>query len=223
MKSLRQIFFNEITLGSDKWEPYFDVYETYFNKFVDKAPIVVEVGVQSGGSLQMWRSYFGPKAQIWGIDIDSEVARLQPNYDSNTRICIGDQADPQFWKSILKQIPEIDIFIDDGGHQMHQQRITFECVFPKISSGGVFLCEDTCSSYMPGYGGGRENCDTFIEYSKKYIELLHTGFLDKELPEDTKLKPFADQIKSMHFYNSMVIFQKKTIEDKEFNRVMVNK
>jgi len=223
MKSLRQIFFNELTLGSDKWEPYFDVYETYFSKFVDKAPVVVEVGVQSGGSLQMWRKYFGPEAQLWGIDVDPAVARLQPNYDSNTHIRIGDQADPQFWQAVLQQMPEIDVFIDDGGHQMHQQRVTFECVFPKIRPGGVFLCEDTHSSYMPWLGGGRDRCDTFIEYAKQYVELLHTGFLDKELPEDAALKPFAQQIYSVHFYNSVVVFQKKAAAEQEFKRVIVNK
>lgn len=220
MQTIKDIFFNQLTLGCDKWEPYFDVYETYFHKFVGKSPVVVEVGVQSGGSLQLWRKYFGEGAQLWGIDIDPNVATLQGNYDSNTHLVIGDQADPQFWNTLLQRVPQIDIFIDDGGHLSHQQRTTFECVFPHLRNGGVFLCEDTHASYMPWLGGGRNNPSTFIEYSKQLVDLLHRQFFEQQ-PEDAALLPLVAQLEAVHFYNSVVVFLKNQLP--EFKRVIVNK
>ena len=58
MTKLRDIFYNDITLNADKWDPYFDVYETHFAQYIGKSPNVVEVGVWKGGSIQMWERYF---------------------------------------------------------------------------------------------------------------------------------------------------------------------
>jgi hypothetical protein len=220
---LKEIFLNDLSLGSDKWAPYFEVYETYFHRFVGRAPVVMEVGVQSGGSLQLWRKYFGPQAKIWGIDVDPEVAKLLPLYDENTNIIIGDQANPLFWDSVFNKIPTVDIFIDDGGHYSYQQRKTFECVFPKLAPGGVFVCEDTHSSYMPWLDGGRDRKDTFIEYAKRYVDHLHSAFFEQTFAEDFEIKQLAEAVKSVHFYNSMVVFQKKQVVEEEFKRILVNK
>lgn len=221
MRDLRHIFFNELTLGSDKWEPYFDVYETYFSKFVDKAPVVVEVGVQSGGSLQLWRKYFGPAAQIWGIDIDAGVTNLQQHYDVDTHILIGDQADPAFWRRELPNIPEIDIFIDDGGHAPAQHRVTFEHVFPRLRHGGVYICEDTHTCYFQHMGTGRGQSNSFMEYAKNLADLLHVQFLEDRRFDDQATLALTQGLRSVHFYNSMIVFLKDKLQT--FNRVIVNK
>lgn len=220
MSRLREIFHNEITLGSDKWDPYFDVYETYFSKFVNKSPVVVEVGVQSGGSLQMWRKYFGADAKIIGIDIDESVLNLVPHYDRNTKLVIGNQESREFWDSFLQECPKIDIFIDDGGHLMNQQIVTFEKVFPHISDGGIFLCEDTHTSYMSHLSGGLNRQGTFIEYAKKITDVLNHKHI--EMPERiSNLLSIKGSLKSVHFYNSIVVFMKD--REQEFKRVIVNK
>ena len=54
----------------------------------------------------------------------------------------GDQADPNFWAKFIKEVPRVDIVIDDGGHKAHQQIATLEAVLPHIRPGGVYLCED---------------------------------------------------------------------------------
>jgi hypothetical protein len=53
-----------------KWHQYFDVYHNHFNRFRGKNITFLEIGVSQGGSLQMWRKYFGPQAKIYGIDIN---------------------------------------------------------------------------------------------------------------------------------------------------------
>lgn len=57
--TLRKIFDKKITWLVDKWSAYFDAFETFFSKYRDQKPVIVEVGVQGGGSMQMWKAYFG--------------------------------------------------------------------------------------------------------------------------------------------------------------------
>ena len=143
MNRLQYIFENNITLKSDKWIHYFEIYEKHFGHLVGKDITLVEVGVSGGGSLQMWRKYFGPNAKIVGIDNDPNCLSHLAHYDSNTSVIIGDQGDTSFWDQVLPSIGPIDIFIDDGGHLYYQQITTFDKVFPVIKENGVFLCEDT--------------------------------------------------------------------------------
>jgi hypothetical protein len=43
---------------------YFDIYDRYFSKYRGKTTQILEIGVQAGGSLQMWKDYFGPEATV---------------------------------------------------------------------------------------------------------------------------------------------------------------
>ena len=131
--------------GIWKWDHYFDLYHRHLARFVDTDAHLVEVGVFSGGSLEMWRSYLGPAARITGIDIAPECRAYE---DDHTKIAIGDQADRSFWAEFRMGNPPIDIVIDDGGHQPEQQRITLEETLPFLRPGGVFICED-----IHGVGG----------------------------------------------------------------------
>ena len=96
--------------------------------------MIVEVGIGHGGSLQMWKNYFGEGAQIHGIDI---VERRFLEEDQIT-IWLGNQSDKDFWKIFFQRIPEVDIFIDDGSHESKDQIITLEEVFSRISKEGVY-------------------------------------------------------------------------------------
>jgi len=58
-----------------KWMHYFDVYHRHFERFRGQPIVLVEFGVSQGGSLQMWRDYFGDQATIYGVDIDERWGR----------------------------------------------------------------------------------------------------------------------------------------------------
>ena len=81
---------------SIKWSNYFGIYEKIFQKFVNKKIIFVEIGIGNGGSLFMWRKFFGKKARIIGIELNPEAKILEKK---GFEIFIGDQADPLFWKN----------------------------------------------------------------------------------------------------------------------------
>ena len=93
MTPLRQIF-RSLDKISDKWDPYFDVYERHLSKFVNQSPHVLEIGVQNGGSIDMWLKWFGGGTRIMGVDVVPECALL--DYPSQVEIVIGYQADPEF-------------------------------------------------------------------------------------------------------------------------------
>lgn len=107
---------------------------------------ILEVGVYSGGSLQMWKEYFGDKARVYGVDIEPMCRRFE---DDQTRILIGDQADKGFWQEVLREVPRLDVVIDDGGHQIDQQIATLESLLPHLQPGGVYICEDVAGEFNP--------------------------------------------------------------------------
>jgi methyltransferase family protein len=134
-------YFERHTTGPGlwKWRHYFDIYHRHFAKFVGREVHVVEIGVYSGGSLGMWRHYFGPACHIYGVDIQPECRAYE---DDTTRIFIGDQGDPAFWRDFVQQVPAVDVVIDDGSHRSDDQIVTLEALLPHIRPGGVYLCED---------------------------------------------------------------------------------
>jgi hypothetical protein len=125
--------------GIFKWRHYFDLYHRYFASFVGREVHIMEVGIYSGGSLKMWKNYFGPLCRVYGVDIEPDCLTYK---DERTEIFIGDQADPSFWAKVKREAPRVDILIDDGGHEPEQQRVTLEEMLPHLSPGGVFVCED---------------------------------------------------------------------------------
>ena len=196
--------FEEVTHSSDKWQPYFEIYERHLSGLNPNH--LVEVGVQKGGSLEMWGNYF-PTTKITGIDIDRECSNLR--YDnSNISVIIGDQGNSDFWDEFLLNKDDIDIFIDDGGHYMNQQILTFEKVFPKLRMGGVYLCEDCHTSYMWHNGGGLLRPRTFIEYSKSLLDIIHFDWTEGKTPEMNNMREITDGLTSIHFYDSVVVFEK---------------
>jgi SAM-dependent methyltransferase len=155
-------YFNAHTEGPGlwKWLHYFDIYHRHFKKFVGREVNVLEVGIYSGGSLGMWREYFGKGCHIYGVDIEPACMTYKRE---GIDVFIGDQSDRDFWKQFRQSVPKIDILIDDGGHAPEQQRITLEEMLPHIQPGGVYLCEDigcTANEFTAFVSGLASNLNT---------------------------------------------------------------
>ncbi|HUR73411.1 MAG TPA: class I SAM-dependent methyltransferase [Sporichthya sp.] len=199
---LAEYFRNNPGRPIDKWMHYFAAYHRHFARFRGKPCIVLEFGVAEGGSLQMWRHYFGEQALIYGVDINPECKKFE---EPGIRIFIGDQEDRDFLARIAAEIGPIDVLIEDGGHTMGQQIATFEVLYPKLSPRGVFLIEDLHTSYWPEFGGGYRNPGTFIEYAKNSIDQLQAWHSrEPELEVDE----FTRTTRSMHVYGSIVVFER---------------
>jgi hypothetical protein len=206
MNPLEYYFLNNTGRLIDKWQHYFDIYDRHFSRFRGTDVHVVEFGVYKGGSLQMWRDYFGPSSKIYGVDINPHCKTLE---EEGVKIFIGDQEDRGFLSYLKSEIPRIDILIDDGGHSMKQQIHTFEALFDAIDSHGVYLCEDTHTSYLEAWQGGYQKPGTFIEYTKQFVDYLHAWHATNH--EELAINNITRSAHSIHYYDSIVVVEKKPI------------
>jgi hypothetical protein len=182
---------------STKWEKYFDVYDSVFEKYRDKKITFVEVGVFNGGSLEIWKKYFHPESRIIGIDLNPECKKFEKN---GIEIFIGDQSSKNFWDDFYKKVGKIDILLDDGGHTNIQQTITSVKSIPNINDNGVLLIEDTHSSYMNEFGNPSRY--SFINFTKKLIDDVNFKY-----PNIGKFKiSLNNYIYSIQYYESFVAF-----------------
>jgi hypothetical protein len=184
----------------DKWVHYFEVYHHHLERWRGRAPRVLEIGVYQGGSLDLWEHYFGPSAVLVGVDIDEAALHLA---DPRRTILLGDQADPEFLRSVVDQHGPFDIVIDDGGHTMEQQITSIETLFPLLADGGVYLVEDTHTSYWDSHGGGLAREGTFVEWAKARLDDLHAYHRTEPVHP-----VWADHLVGMHCYDSVVVFDK---------------
>lgn len=204
MQTLKEIYNEHSGRLLNKWEHYLDIYDEYFTKYRNKKIVFLEFGIAHGGSLELWRKYFGEKALIIGVDVNPECKKFETE---NTPIYIGSQEDKAFLNQLKLQIPNVDILIDDGGHTMKQQIVTFELMFEKVKPGGLYICEDTHTSYMPDYFGGYKKKGTFIEYSKNFIDAIHGWHFEKD--NKPYISEITKNVRGLHYYDSVVILEKE--------------
>jgi len=207
MNDLERYFTNNTGRLIHKWKHYFEIYDRHFSRFRGTDVHVVEFGVSQGGSLKMWKEYFGSKARIFGIDINPRCKELE---EEQIEVFIGDQEDRKFLRSLTEKIPRMDILIDDGGHTMKQQISTFEELFPSIEKDGVYLCEDLHTSYWSEWGGGYRRRGTFIEYSKSFIDSLNAWHSVRK--SKLSITEFTKSVHSIHYYDSVLVIERRPIE-----------
>lgn len=199
-----------------KWLHYFEVYDKYFSKYRNKEIVFCEIGVFKGGSLQMWRNYFGEKATIIGIDIDKECMQYA---DKNIIVEIGSQGDERFWDYIKEKYPRIDILLDDGGHDMLLQKTTFDCMFPHLQDNGLYVCEDTHSSYFKEHGGEYGGGHTYLEYIKCFVDDINAFH---SATDKLKISYNTLNMGGIHFYDSMVVVEKKYRKNRPISMLKEN-
>jgi hypothetical protein len=201
-----------------KWMHYFEIYHRHFEPFRGRPVTVLEFGVYHGGSLQMWKHYFGPQARIVGVDINPACKEL---VEDGIEIVIGDQENRAFLAALRGRLGPVEIVIDDGGHTMAQQIATFEEMFKAVRAGGVYLVEDLHTSYWEEYGGGYRVAGSFIEYAKDLVDQLHGWHIRPEKLGRDDPAPVTDytrQIRGMHVYDSVIVFDKDDVPEPDVRK-----
>lgn len=207
--SLHKIFLNNGGNITNKWIHYIDIYEKHFSSFVGKEFLLLEIGVSKGGSIAMWKEYFGKGATIVGIDIEPNCKQYE-NKSENIFVEIGNQSDLRFLDSVLEKYGIPNIVIDDGSHEMYDLVTTFRHIYPKLNDGSIYLAEDlhTCYIEYP-YDGGMHKPNTFVEMTKKHIDDLNMGNLKVQINSDEELSTFWATTNSITCYDSIHIYEKK--------------
>jgi SAM-dependent methyltransferase len=128
---------------------YTEFYETLFAPLRNQPVRVLEIGVLNGMSMRLWEAYF-PAGRIFGLDVEPKT-----EFDS-TRVTtlVADQGKRADLHAALSRAgPGFDIVIDDGGHHMHHQQISFAVLFPALKPGGLYIIEDVHTSFPHLYKG----------------------------------------------------------------------
>jgi cephalosporin hydroxylase len=191
-----------------KWVHYFPIYERHLAWYRNRSLTFLEVGVQRGGSLQMWQRYFGPLAKIVGIDINPACKEHE---GPGIAVRIGDQSDPAFLQSVIDEFGVPDVVLDDGSHQMHHILATFKYLYPQLPKNAIYAVEDLHTAYWPEFGGGVNEPASFINICKGYIDQLNADHSRGALAPDV----ITRETLGISFYDSVVIFEKGDVWRKE--------
>lgn len=192
--------------GIWKGRHYFEIYHRHFAKFVGREVNVLEIGVYSGGSLGMWKEYFGPGCRVYGVDIAEDCRCYE---DERTTILVGDQSDRAFWERVRREVPPLDVVIDDGSHIPDHQIVSLEELLPHLRLGGVYLCEDIETQGNP-----------MVDYVAGLTHNLYEA--DKTGPDGTLSRTgarpswFQLQVHSLHFYPFVIVLEKNDSPVAEF-------
>lgn len=188
-KSLYEIFENKTGRVIHKWVYAFDIYERYLSPWRGKKVTVLEIGVQNGGSLEMWREYLGADSTIIGIDINAKCQGAE-NTAENIHVRIGNANNAQFLTEVVEQFGTIDVVIDDGSHADSDIKAAFNFLYPKLSADGFYLIEDIGSN-----GGG---ANVLHQYNHKVFDSI----------KDTIV---AGPTCSVGFYPSVLVCERGTV------------
>lgn len=220
-KSLHQLYTEHTGKVSDKWSLYLSEYDRLFNSYRDKPIRLLEIGIQNGGSLEIWSKFFKNALALIGCDINPDCELL--NYDdSRIEIIIGDANSHEVRERLLHLSPQFDIIIDDGSHLSSDIIKSFALYFPLVAEGGVYIAEDLHCSYWSQFEGGLFDPYSSISLFKHLADVInhqHWGIpkarsdilrgiftkYDCEISADV-----LSQVHSVEFINSMCVIRKAT-------------
>ena len=236
VNSVASVFAQRVGKQSRKWQNYLKHYDRLFSELREHSINILEIGIQGGGSLEVWAHYFAHAPLIIGCDIDQACERLKFD-DDRIKVVIGDITDPAVINSIKTLAKQFDLIIDDGSHQSDDVITTFWNLFPMISDNGLYIVEDLHCSYWDSYGGGLYHPQSPIAFFKKLVDTINQDVWGVELDTATFLSDFlpledvamtskcVDSLSTVHsieFVNSMCIIRKKQASENRAGPLVVS-
>ncbi len=219
-KTLTQLYASHTGKVSDKWSSYLVEYDRLFNPYRHKPINLLEIGIQNGGSIEIWAKYFEKAQTIIGCDINPDCESLRYD-DPRISIVVGDANATKTYQKITKINTGFDLIIDDGSHTSGDIIQTFDKYFPQIKEDGLFVAEDLHCSYWKNYEGGLFNPHSSISFFKLLADIInheHWG-VDKKTQQliagfnkkyHTTLTPeLLEQVHSIKFINSICVVRKQ--------------
>lgn len=164
------------TESSHKWPHYFPIYERVLSKYQGKTVRLLEIGVENGGSLRLWRKYLGEGATIVGIDINPDCMK-HDDRASGVNVRIGSQADTKFLDELTKEFGPFDAIIDDGSHFASHIVASFQSLFPQaLVAEGVYIVEDVHALYWESHRDSRFDLRAFVG---DIVDLKHAHYWNR--------------------------------------------
>jgi cephalosporin hydroxylase len=218
-KTLQQLYAEHQGKVSDKWSSYLTNYESLLNEYRHKPIRLFEIGIQNGGSLEIWSTYFSNSTVLIGCDINPDCAQLV--YDNPCiKLIVGDANAPHTYEQIIQQSAQFDIVIDDGSHTSSDIIKSFCLFFTHVVEGGIYIIEDIHCSYWDSHEGGIFNPYSSISFFKHLVDVVNHEFWGANKAAPDILSGFfaeygcnieatvLSQIHSVEFINSICVIRK---------------
>lgn len=191
---------------------FMELYSQIFAPHRKSATTMFEIGVNRGGSIRGWHEYF-KNAKIYGCDI-----RQRGNVSGCERATLVqlDQSSKDSLLDFANKYGPFDIGIDDGSHVWSHQILTFETLWPFIKPGGLFVVEDTCTSYdawvnQEGQKRPNRNYDekrpSCVEYFQKLSD--HLSFNGEDYEYNDNWSEYQKTIDWIAFRNNVLWVKKR--------------
>ena len=131
---------------------------------------LLEIGIQNGGSLEVFFSKYFKKAKtLVGCDSDKNCNNLSFS-DNRISLIIGNCTKKSTVNKIKSECQSFDIIIDDGSHTSEDIIKSFCIYFPMLKNNGIYIVEDLHCSYWKEYGGGIFDMYSSIAFFKSLID-----------------------------------------------------
>jgi len=217
--TLRDLHDKHVGKITDKWSLYIEELDRVLSVLRDQKIVILEIGVQNGGSLEIWSEYF-PKAQkIVGIDIDPKCGELH-FVDPRISVIVCDAASEDGKRKVLQHVSTFDLVIDDGSHKSSDIVRAFGCYFPLLNESGFYIVEDLHCSYMADYEGGLHNPLSAMAFFRRLTDITNYEHWRNHRSREYLLREFSAKyevsfdnldlakIHSVGFINSLCVIEK---------------
>ena len=231
-KTLHQLYVEHTGKVSDKWSLYLTEYDRLFDGFRDKPVRLFEIGIQNGGSLDIWSKYFRNATALIGCDINPDCANLSYD-DPRISVIVGDANATEASEQVFQRSPKFDIVIDDGSHLSSDIIKSFALYFPRVMEGGIFIAEDLHCSYWGQFEGGLFAPYSSISFFKLLADVIsHEHWGIAKTRADILRSIFTkygcevgeevlSQVHSVEFINSMCIVRKASATSNSLGRRVI--
>lgn len=194
------------------YEDYADHYQAVMPYPTAGGPQVkiLEIGVQSGGSIRAWKSWYEDQLYLVGVDIEPRCLRSHSPAE-NIFVEIGSQLNETFLMEVCNKHGPFDFIIDDGGHTAHMVKTSLKTMFPSpkcMKFPSWYIIEDTHVLNMCGNG--------YCKSSEDFTIIPKMSFYDLHAPIDRGVvvpKPhhlFYGAITEVRLFDSMIFLKHDT-------------
>ncbi len=202
---------------------YYKIYQDYFQPYTASPIRLLEVGVYNGESMKILSTFF-PDSYIVGVDL--EMKHIDFSRYPNVHYEQADQTNASVLTSVCnRHAPTgFDIIIDDASHIGSYSQATFEALFPKLKSGGIYIVEDWGTGYwndwpdggifekftatpLPGAITKRLPSHDFgmVGFVKSLVDLVHIDSIRHGWKTESI---FTSTVEYVHYYPGVVIVKK---------------
>jgi hypothetical protein len=218
-KTLAELYAAHQGKVSHKWSLYIEEYDRLLAPCRDTPVQLLEIGVQNGGSLELWAQFLPSAEKLVGCDVNPRCAQLRYD-DPRIAIVVGDANTDATEKAIVEHLPAPNVIIDDGSHVSSDIVRSFTRYFPRLMDGGLFVIEDLHASYWRSFQGGVSHSLSSMAFIKRLADVINHEHWGMAKSRTDYLRPFFNAYKcrideeqlarigSLELLNSMCVIRK---------------